>query len=403
MSLADSPFQYGDYWLDKRRDGQSPDTWQIAWKRGRSVAYRSTRQRDLEKAKATLVAHATTEKTKAPANDSEANVISLLRLYWLEHGRDVVSPDQIASSIRVFVGFLVSEKDLGPTITVDRLKPEVFERFRRWRMGKHSWAVRWEGKVFAQTSFGVKGETIKRNLEDIGAAMHHNERMQRIRAPYIPPVPKTLRSPPREKLLTLEELGAIIGYARNFPGFYRWVALMLATTVRPEAGLAFKPSKQWRGNAVDLHPADWPLTKKVNPVVPAIKPLQGLMEDWQEGVEVNSRKRAWRTMRRVLGLDADVFPKTIRHTVATMLLDDSDVTPVHIEALLGHRIMSSTTAVYAKWNVRHLEPVRAPLERIWDAVHQAADQWAAVHLLSSGAKGKLQIEEKQLVFNDLGG
>lgn len=30
MPREDSPYIVGDFWLDKRRDGKSPDTWQIA-------------------------------------------------------------------------------------------------------------------------------------------------------------------------------------------------------------------------------------------------------------------------------------------------------------------------------------------------------------------------------------
>jgi hypothetical protein len=52
---AKLPLIVGDYWLDKRRDGLSPDIWQVASyaAKSRSVVYRSTKQRtvDLERRK----------------------------------------------------------------------------------------------------------------------------------------------------------------------------------------------------------------------------------------------------------------------------------------------------------------------------------------------------------------
>ena len=56
MSRENSPLIVGDYWLDKRRDGKSPDIWQVATyaPKSRSVVYRSTKQRDLELAKGVL-------------------------------------------------------------------------------------------------------------------------------------------------------------------------------------------------------------------------------------------------------------------------------------------------------------------------------------------------------------
>ena len=50
MGRETSPFIVGDWWLDKRRDGKSPDVWQIASydATSRSICYRSTRRRELD-------------------------------------------------------------------------------------------------------------------------------------------------------------------------------------------------------------------------------------------------------------------------------------------------------------------------------------------------------------------
>ncbi len=52
---------------------------------------------------------------------------------------------------------------------------------------------------------------------------------------------------------------------------------------------------------------------------------------------VGSRKTAWRIMRRTLGISVDVFPKAIRHMVATMLYSDGTVPQREVMEVLGHR------------------------------------------------------------------
>lgn len=381
MHREESPFEYQDHWLGKRRDGRSADTWQIFWRDGRTFASKSTgcRTAELEQAKSKLIGFvlAKNGKNVGQAPD-EAIVFNLFKNYWLEHGQNVVSPAQIASSLRVFIGFLMQDKATGPLCTVDKLTPDVFERFQAWRMREHKWEVVWFGKLFKHTASPVNGESISRNLDDVAAALRHNRKLGRIlHDVYVPPVPKQLRSKPRDRVLTMEQLGAIFGYAQDHSlSFYAWCALMLATAVRPEAAMQFNPELQVQGGAIDLHPPHWPKTKKVNPVVPAIPELMPLLAAWP-AAQVNSRKTAWRNMRTKLGLPKDVYPKTIRHTVATMLLEKAmsdawELEPMHIEALLGHRVIAKTSSIYAKWNVRFLDPVIPALSKLWTDVHEAA-------------------------------
>src|SRR3546814_11811256 len=88
-----------------------------------------------------------------------------------------------------------------------------------------------------------------------------------------------------------------------------------------DACLAFDPEHQWRGKLVDMHPKDWPLTKKRNPTIPAIGPLLPILKDWKKDPHkiVRSRRTAWRKMREALELPDNIVPKTIRHTVATQI------------------------------------------------------------------------------------
>lgn len=393
MSREDSPYVVGDHWLDKRRDGASPLIWQIAtYDTGsRQVVYRSTRRKSIDDAKVEIHAHVAKERAKKPQDESEAYVALLLDLYWDEHGKSVISPGQIASSIRQFLAFMIQDS-IGAAATVADLTPQVFERFRIWRMAPHSYELLWHGKLYAHSSAGVKGDSVQRNINDVRAALIHNEREKRIRAPRIKDIDEAHRSDARERILTPDELIAMLGYARMHDvSLYRYIALQLATAVRPEAAAKFDPGTQWiAGRYLDLHPPKWKRTKKVNPRVPMIPELAGVLKDWKaDGAKpVSSHKRAWRTMRRVLGLTDDVHAKTIRYTVATWLSNVPGIDLTKIEVLLGHRALKKTTATYAKIDVHFLDELKAPLSSIWAWAHHGAGQWSAVHSLSRAVRGQ---------------
>jgi len=386
MSRGDSPYTVGEYWLDKRRDGASPDIWQITTYHAasRSERYRSTRSKSLDVAKGIIDAYFEEQRAKKPQSVENAKVIPALFTYWEERGRNVVSPEQIANSIRCFIGFLM--QDVATTdVTVAELNPALFERFRIWRMSKHGYDVPWGGKDYQHSSPGVRGESVQRNLEDIRAALNHQAKNGRIPfAPKVPSLDTRYRSKPRDIVLTIDQLGAMVGYAgQHDQNLHRWLCLLISTAARPEAASQFDPTVQWHGATIDLHPANWHQTKKINPVLPVIPEMMKILEAWKEdgAHRVKSHRRAWNTMRRALGLEANIVPKTIRHTVATLLLLRK-VPAEEIETFLGHRVLKRTTAVYAKYDPAYLKKTRLALSKIFREVSAAAQQWSAVHSLS---------------------
>lgn len=386
MGRESSPYIVGDFWLDKRRDGRSPAIWQIASYDAatRSICYRSTRRRSLEEAKGIIHAHVEKDRARQAQDPADAKVIPLLFLYWEEHGKGVVSPGQIASSIRCFIGFLMQDTEAGLDLTVAGISPNLFTRFRKWRMGAHDYAVPWAGKTYKHSSPGVRGESVQRNLDDIRAALTHHANNGRLPySPKVPSVPDELRSAPRDRVLSIEELGAIVGFARGDIDMLRFVLLILGTAVRPEAASQFDPRAQWNPSLrlIDLHPRDWKRTKKVNPVVPAPDGLIPILDAWRGAnfLTVKSKKTAWRTLRRALGLGADVDAKTIRHTVAT-ILRTRRVPGDEIETLLGHRVLKKTSAVYAKYDPDYLANAREALSTLFSEVQAAADLWDAGHM-----------------------
>lgn len=399
MPREGSPLEYKGFWLDKRRDGKSPDIWQIA-SGTRQVSYRSTRQRGLDEAKAALIAYADEQASKRPQSGDEALVIPTLLTYWNEHGKKAVAPQQIASSLRAFIGFLFDD-EAGVNAVVNDLTPAVFVRFREWRMKPHSYDVPWGGKDYRHSSPGVKGETVSRNLDDVRAALNHAETNRRFLAPKVPAVPKRHRSKPRDRVLTWQEMGMIAWYARHFDDFGRYVALLFGTAARPIA-LAKFSIDQFDGRNIDLHPIGAPETSKVNPTIPAIRPLRLVLDKWQGTAPVESRKRSWRTMRRTLGLSDDVVSKTIRHTIATELYTNSAVPDRQLSALLGHAgPLNRTTQKYVHMRPDHMKAAARALEAIWLRVQREANAYGAVHVLSiPRSDGGIIIDKMTVIRKD---
>ena len=385
MSREDRAFTVGDYWLTKRRDGKSPDIWQIATNRKGAVVYRSTKCRSLEDAKAVLRAHDAAERSKGQQDITEAELLPHLFNYIIEHGPDVHRLDTIKSSFRAWIGFLMQD-EIGTGCAVADINKVSVARFRRWRTGPHSWAVEWGGKMFRHTSKGVTGEAIQRNIEDLRSALNHAEAAGRIPMhPRVPSVDKKLRSKPRSHTFTPAQLGAMIAYADHDKAVQAWLWLMIGTGARPDAALAFDPAKQWHGNVIDLHPEGAPITDKRNPVVPAIEPLQALLAEWPGTDDVASRKRWWRTMRAKLKLPQTHIPKTIRHTVASYLRNSS-VPGEQISALLGHKDQTDTLERTSE-RYAHVDPLKMKqairaLSTLWRAVEKEAGQWRTVHSLT---------------------
>lgn len=399
MSRERPVYTVGEYWLAKRRDGKSPDVWQIARydSKSRSVIYSSTRTGSLDDAKRLLDAHHARQVTRGPQEVDQAQIIALMVTYWEEHGSKVERPDQIASSIRVIIGFLMQD-EATPRATVKDLGMAFQRRFLAWRTGPHDYEVIWAGKRYKRTSPGVSGETVQRNIEDLRASINHHVNMGRIAAmPKIPSVPEGMRSEPRDIVLSWEQLGAMIGYAKlHSTQLYQFITLMLATGARPEVSAVFDPAQQWdkEFGYIDLQPAGKKRTKKRNPVVPAIDAFEPVLTDW-EPVKVNTGRKgrgahrtAWSTMRRVLGLPSGVIGNTIRHTVATRLRADPECPRDMIDDLLGHDMAGSkTTRGYAKYDPAYMGPIRVALTKIYGKAMEHADLWLADHLLTKSRRG----------------
>ena len=399
MPRETSPYVVGEYWLDHRRDGKAAGIWQIAFNRGRSVVYRSTRTRELKDAQAILHAFVEEERARTTRQEpGDAGVAAILVTYYREKGSKAVNRDQASRSLRTFLAFLLQD-EVGHGAVVTDLTPALFERFREWRMGPHSFQLAWFGEDFDYSSEGVKGATVQRNINDVRAAVHYAADNMRItHAPRIADLDERYRSTPRERVLTIDEMARIAWYASHNKELFRFVALQFATAVRPQAALAFDPKTQFdaKRGLIDLQPGAAPQTRKRNSILPAIRPMRMILRKWAKegGTRVSSRKTAWRIMRRTLGLSADVHPKTIRHTVATLLYEDETVPEREVVEMLGHDgKLARTTKIYAKYRPDRMQGVVRALTTLWRAVHREAKAFGAVHELSTRGQGGLNFVE----------
>lgn len=394
MSRKGSPLIVGDFWLDKRRDGKSPDIWQIATysDKSRSIVYRSTKRRTVDEAEPILRAYEAQARSVSQGQDARvAELLPHLFNYVRERGPDIHRIDTVKSSFRAWIGFLMQDQ-LGTEATVADITPGVVARFRRWRMGPHSWEVEWNNKVFRHTSDGVSGHAVQRNIEDLRAALHYAEGERRIDAPKLPSVDKKLRGRMPPEMLSPERLGALWAYAREDVGIWREIALMMATASRPGAAMAFDPSTQWRGDILDLQP-DREETDKRNAMVPVIEPMRPILKAWKADPHprVKSRKRWWRTARRVLDMPG-VEAYHIRHTISTYM-DQAGVPGAQLSGITGHipasrGIARTTSAHYLHYDPRNAPEAVAALTTFFQEVARHADLWAADHLRTTPAKGK---------------
>lgn len=389
MSRDDSPYRRDPYWLDKRRDKRSP-FWQIAEPKGGTVVYRSTRTLDLDAARAFMDAFIDAQKSLGRQEPHEAEVAAMLINYWREKGCKNVNADQTSRSLRTFLAFLIQDK-IGARAVVTDLTPVLFERFREWRMGPHAFNLAWFGEQFDYASEGVAGATVQRNINDVRAAVHHAEANLRIPlAPRIADLKEEYRSEPRDRVLTIEEMGRMAWYAAHNPDLFRFCALQLATAVRPMAALKFDPATQYKAGLIDLQPGVSKRTRKRNSVIPAIRPVRPVLLAWarEGGGTAASRKTAWRIMRRTLGLSPDIFPKTIRHTVATILYADETVPEREIAEMLGHEgKLPRTTRIYAKYDPSRLRNVTRALTTLWMQVSREARRFGSDHWLTTKGRG----------------
>ena len=178
--------------------------------------------------------------------------------------------------------------------------------------------------------------------------------------PFIPSV-KVDYGEPLGRPLKIAELAGLLKAA---PDHLRLMLMILiGTACRPEAALELTGAQlDFDDRLIDLNPRGRAQTKKFRPVVKMPDALATVLANAPsgrlvtfQGRPVKKINKAWRGMRAAAGLDEEVNPYSIRHTVARWMRQNG-VPAWEVAAQLGHKSRDyRTTELYAAFDPAYLE------------------------------------------------
>jgi integrase len=360
----------GDFWLWPRPDTGS---WSICWldhdPDGRSVTRRKTiavrggsaaspPQEALDALAAHHLAHCRPEKQ--PKDEA---LVEALMAEWLKHHvANLAAPERYIYSVDQWTAFFDEERRAGRILvgpTVADLTPQFQARFRAWR-----------------ASQGVGGHTISRDLAALRGALSWAWKHQRIdHPPFIADVPAQQKAPARDRVLSFEEIGAILDTCSNKPErehLIRFIVIELGTAGRPEAVLELTDANvDLKRGLIDPNQPGEVHARKRRAIVPlahAVRPwvtdIKGKLIKYK--VPIADRKRlpggpthferatssiktSWNKACKDAGV-VGATPKTLRHTMLTWLAERG-VPSEQRQMLAGHRPQGTTAR-----NYEHLSP-----------------------------------------------
>lgn len=376
--------QLGDFWLWQRPDS---GTWNICWLEcasdGRGVTRRlatSARgggpdappQEALDALAAHHIAH-----TRPQKQAKEEALVEALMADWLKHHvSNLAAPDRYIYSVDQWIAFFDEERRRGRIEgpTVAELTPDLQARFRTWR-----------------DSSGVGGHTIDRDLAALRGALTWAWKVQRIdHPPYIASVPTHQKAPPRDRVLSIEEVAAILDECVGRPErehLIRFIVLELGTAGRPEAVLELTDANiDLKRNLIDPRQPGRIHARKRRAIVPMAKAVR----PWVEGVQgklikykvpiaeknrepggpthferdTKSIKTTWATVCFDAGVKG-ATPKTLRHTMLTWLAERG-VPSEQRQKLAGHSPQGTTARNYEHLSPDYLREAVAEIDAFFD-------------------------------------
>ena len=336
--------QFGRYKLTKR-DGS--ESWYAQWydESEQKTQRLSLRCSDLDEAERRLAEQFILHEPMRRDDPGNVPLTVVLERYFDRHAKHKRSAGEARRAIDRLIAFFGD-------LSVADLTPEEQRRYVRQMQSR-----------------GLARGTIKREIVGVlRPALTHaydNGELDRI-----PPVLKGAEFGPdavRERLLLPGEIAALWD-AANTDRMRMFLVLSINTLSRPEAifDLTRTQADLTRG-LLDLNPSGRQQTKKHRPTVPITRTLHPWLAACESEYFVNYRGRRvtnlakhFRQTRDAAGLDADVVPYTIRHTMATELRSRG-VPAWEVSGFLGHRT-HGTTERYAKFAPDHLSAAVTALD-----------------------------------------
>ena len=308
---------------------------------------------------------------------------------WLKfHVALLAAPDRYHYSVAHLKTFFNDERRagrLGDKVTVKDLTPELQARFREWR-----------------SASGAGGHTVSRDLAALRGALTWAWTHQRIERPppFIADVPFHLRGGPRDRVLSREEVAAIVDACAGRPDrehVIRFIVIELGTAGRPQAVLELEHTNiDLERNLINPnHPGRTHARKRraIVPMAKAVRPwvigIEGKLIKYRVPVissepgqggefferETKSIKTSWKAACEDAGVTG-ATPKTLRHTMLTWLAERG-VPYEQRQILAGHSARGTTARHY-----EHLSP-----SYLKTAIEEVDAYFTELRKLTSAIKG----------------
>jgi integrase len=343
-------FQVGDWWLSQR-DGSPAwyaTFYDAAAKRSRRISlgtdhFEQARQRLLERY---LDEH---RPQQAPAET--VALADIVLDYHKKHGSEARSAVSIRKSCAYWVEFF------GDASIAEATKPPRLDAFIAYLTAQG------HATAYVQRILGVGKAALRRAWQ----------RGEIASAPYIPSI-KVEYGEPLGRPLKVPELAALLTAAPNH--LRLMLMILIGTACRPEAALQLTGAQlDFEDRLIDLNPRGRAQTKKFRPVVKMPDALATTLLHASEGRLITFRgqpvikiNKAWRGMREAAGLESDVNPYSVRHTVARWMRQHG-VPAWEVAAQLGHKSRDyRTTELYAAFDPAYLTNAVRAIDGLFDAL-----------------------------------
>lgn len=296
---------------------------------------------------------------------------------WLKHHvANLAAPDRYIYSVDQWIAFFDEERRRGRISgpTVGELTPDLQARFRSWRAGS-----------------GVGGHTIDRDLAALRGSLSWAWKAQRIdHPPFIASVPAHQKAPPRDRILSHEEIAMILDACVGKPErehLIRFIVIELGTAGRPEAVLELTDANiDLRRNLIDPRQPGRLHARKRR----AIVPIANAVRPWVEGIkgklikykvpiaeknrvpggptyyerDTASIKTSWNRVCEDVGVEG-ATPKTLRHTMLTWLAERG-VPSEQRQKLAGHSPQGTTARNYEHLSPNYLREAVGEIDAFFD-------------------------------------
>jgi integrase len=317
----------------------------------------------------------------------EALVEDLMADWVTYHVSTLADPVRYKNSVTHWTTFFDLERAAGRLrsgATVADLTPQLQTRFHEWRR-----------------EAGVGGHTMSRDLAALRGALYWAWKNQRIdHPPFIADVPAHQKAPARERVLSFEEIAAIMDACVGRPErehLIRFIVVELGTAGRPEAVLELTDKNiDLERGLIDPNHDGRVHTRKRRAIVPIarhvlpwIAGVKGKLIKYRVPIakknrklggpefferETRSIKTVWNSVCEEVGVTG-ATPKTLRHTMLTWLAHRG-VPREQREVLAGHARKGTTAR-----NYEHLTPdyLRGAIREI-DAFFKELAKHTSAHL-----------------------